>query len=275
MKNHWPNKTFIGLPKIGSRIKTGLVLILVSLVANHLSESRNFPFSSSYNFPLFTTIVSIILGTLVLLIADFNFNFYKRTYFKESVTAQNLINFLLSTLVYIAIGYIPVYLIVIWLKGAAFSFYHLLSGLSITLLLSSIGIAIFFAKDVYKLHKLVTLTGKIPLKRGEKTIFVGYNEIAYAYSENKITYITRTNGTTLAADPTLNELEEKLPESLFFRANRQTIVHFQSISNTKIIENGKLLAVLEPGSSGLDYLQITISRYKKKAFEEWLRNKHS
>ncbi|MDY8135516.1 LytTR family DNA-binding domain-containing protein [Aquimarina sp. 2201CG5-10] len=259
--------------RLYSRLQTGIALIIIVLVANHLSQSDHFPFNDSYDFPLFSILTSTVIGTLILIIADLNFKYFKEKHFVEKITPQNLIYFLLSTLGYISIIYVPIYYFVVWLKNEEYEFYYLLTGLSITLLLSSLGIIFLFAKEVYQLYKLETISGKINVKQRGKTFLLNYSEISYIYSENKIVYFVKSDGQVIATDSTLNEIENKISEHLFFRANRQTILHFSSIENLKPIENGKLLVTLTPGILEKNNYQINISRYKKKPFEQWLEHK--
>lgn len=264
---------FIKLNYLNHRIRRGFVLVIISLIANHLTENDNFPFNNSYNFPLVSIITSILTGTLILIIADSNFKYFKEKYFTHKITPNNIVRFIVSTLCYISITYIPIYYILVWLKDGDYELYYLLIGLTITLLLSSLGIIFIFANDIYKLHKLETINGKINFKKGGETFLINYSEISYMHSENKILKIIKTNGKWLVTDLTLNQVEDTINDHLFFRANRQTIVHYQSVENLKPIENGKLLVTLKPAILDKDSHQINISRYKKKAFEKWFEDK--
>lgn len=259
--------------KIKSRIFTGLILVLISLVLNHLTENENLLFSKSYSFPLSSTLISIAIGTIVLIIADLNFKHFKDTYFLKNITSKSLIIFLLTTLGYITIIYIPIYYFLVRFKNGDYEFYYLFTGLSLTLLLSSLGVIVVFAKDIYKLHRLKTISGKINIKKDGKSLLVSFDEVAYIYSENKIVYLVKLDGSTIITDFTLNEVEDQINDHLFFRANRQTILHFQSVEQLKSIENGKLEVTLKHGIFVKDKYQIIVSRYKKKLFEKWLQHK--
>ncbi|MEO0527156.1 MAG: LytTR family DNA-binding domain-containing protein [Bacteroidota bacterium] len=139
--------------------------------------------------------------------------------------------------------------------------------------MSTIGIAVLFSKDIYKLHKLASLYGKLKVQQGGKITMINYTEIAFMYSENKIVYIIKTDGTSIVTDFTLNEVESEVSEQSFFRANRQTILHARSIEQVKSIENGKLSVVLKPKISDKKAFQIIISRYKKQEFMNWFKGK--
>ncbi len=184
-------------------------------------------------------------------------------------------HFLFSTLGYITLLYLFLYFGLNGLINGieSYSIYHLLKGLSVTILICTLTIALLFSIDIYKLHKLISTEGIIKVKQGGKITLIKYSEIAFLYSENKIVYIVKTDGTAIITDFTLNEVESKISEQNFYRANRQTILHLRSIEQVRSIENGKLSVLLKPTISGKKAFQINISRYKKQEFKNWFKNK--
>jgi len=220
-------------------------------------------------------VVSIIFGGIIILIAKFNFQYYKNKYFSNKINTQLLLRFLFSTLGYITILYIPLYyganLLVHGSVG--YNFYYLLSGLLNTLLIQTIIIAILFSKDIYNLHKMNSIKGTLKVQQGSKITLVTYSEIAFIYSENKIVHIVKNDGATIITDFTLNEVESKVSKQSFYRANRQTILHIRSIEEVQSVENGKLSVQLKPVIADKKVLQINISRYKKQEFMNWFKGK--
>lgn len=252
-------------------VRNGVILIMLSIVLNHLNDPKNFPLNENYRFPWFPILVSIISGIVVLVIATYNFNYYKVKYFTRKINTAILLRFLFSSLGYICLLY---FLLYFGLNGLingtdSYSIYHLFHGLLISLLSSAMVISLFFAKDIYKLHKQTASTSSLKVKQGGKITVVNHIEISYIYNENKIVYIVITDGSSVCTDFTLNEIEELLKEYNFFRANRQTILHTNSVAQIKAIENGKLLVQLKPIRVGSKTFEINISRYKKQAFMEW------
>lgn len=255
--------------------RNGNIIVLISFLVNHLFEPKNFPFNKDYEFPLFPIAVSIITGFLVTFIASINFNHFKKKYFTEKINKKVLLRFLLSTLGYITLLYLILYY---GLNGVingiqSFSIYHLLKGLSISLLICTIAIILLFSIDVYKLHKTLVIQGVLKVKQGGKITLVNYSEISFVYSENKVVYIVKTDGTTISTDFTLNEVEHKISEESFYRANRQTILHAHAIEQVKSVENGKLSVLLKPDFTAKKSFPITISRYKKQEFMNWFTGK--
>ncbi|NJK98662.1 MAG: response regulator transcription factor [Bacteroidales bacterium] len=101
-------------------------------------------------------------------------------------------------------------------------------------------------------------------KDGYKTIRV--EDIAYFYSEFKITRAKLHNGTEETIPNTLEELEQQLNPKLFFRANRQYIIHMDAIQFVNNYFNGKLKIVLRKDSN----TDIVVSREKAILLKKWL-----
>ncbi len=256
-------------------VRNGVIIVLLSIVINHLTEPENFPLNESYEFPLIPIVASIIGGILIILIASLNFKYYRNKYFTKKVNTKLLLRFLFSTLGYITILYIPIYygLNLLVNGSVGYNFYYLLNGLSVTLLINTLAIALLFSSDIYNLHKLHSVKGTLKVQQGGKITLVNYSEIAFIHSENKIVYIVKTDGTTIITDFTLNEVESKVNEQSFFRANRQIVLHSRSIEQVQSIENGKLSVLLKPTLSDKKAFQINISRYKKQEFMTWFKGK--
>lgn len=248
-----------------------LVVTIFSLVVNHLATRDNFLDSESYRFPIEGFLSTIVLFILIGIIADLNFRFYKKKYFTKKVTLMTIVWFMLTTLGYIAIMYIPVNILLNFIAGGQTAFYYLLIGLVITLLVSFVFIGILYAHNIYGLYQLSIRDAEITIESGSKTTKLTYENIALFYSENKIVYTVQNDGTTLTTDFTLNELEEKINDQLFFRANRQMIVHKNAVGQVEKIENGKLRIRLKAAIENDAFAEINISRYKRNAFMDWYR----
>ncbi|MBQ4820197.1 LytTR family DNA-binding domain-containing protein [Aquimarina sp. MMG016] len=256
-------------------VRNGFILLIISILSNHLFEPENFPFNKNYKFPLFPIVVSIITGIIIILIARFNFKYFENKYFTKKINPEILLRFLFSTLGYITILYIFLYYSLNGLINGikSYSIYNLLTGLSVSLLICTLGIALLFSIDIYKLHKLLSIKGILKVEQGGKITLVKHLEIAFIYSENKIVYIVKTDGTTIITNFTLNDIESKISEQNFYRANRQTILHVRSIDQVQSIENGKLSVLLKPTINNKKAFHINISRYKKQEFMNWFKGK--
>lgn len=104
----------------------------------------------------------------------------------------------------------------------------------------------------------------LPRANGYKTLTVG--EIGYIFTEQKITNIVTREGSSEILDQTMDELEDELDPDLFFRANRQFIIHIDNVGMIYNEINGKLKIVLKCGHS----VEIIVSREKAPLLKKWL-----
>jgi hypothetical protein len=252
-------------------IKTAILLTGFSLFVNHLVSRESFPDSKSYRFPIEGFLSSIILCVFITIIAKLNFKFYKKKHFSKKIGITTIVWFFASTLGYIAIIYIPIYIVLSMVAGKQIAFYYLLIGLLLTLLLSFIIIGLAFSRALYNLDKVSLKDAEITIKSGAKITKLSYENIACFYSENKTVYAVQNNGTTSNTEFTLNELEEKINNQVFFRANRQIIIHRDAVDQIEKIENGKLCIRLKACIESDSIVKIPISRYKRKAFISWVQ----
>ncbi len=112
---------------------------------------------------------------------------------------------------------------------------------------------------------------RLTLKVGNRTFFVGFRDIAFLYSSNKITYIVSNESKQYIHDLSLDTLVGMLPTEMFYRANRQFIVTRNVISEIKPDKNGKLNVLLNLNNGFPN--RISVSRLKASAFREWLKNR--
>lgn len=91
-------------------------------------------------------------------------------------------------------------------------------------------------------------------------------DIAYFYSENKITFAVTHSGQEHIVDLPLSKLEEQLDPDRFFRANRQVLLCIDAIVHAEPYFNGKMVVSVRPPYKG----KITISEEKMSSFKWWL-----
>jgi len=95
---------------------------------------------------------------------------------------------------------------------------------------------------------------------------VNTKDIACFFKEN-IHYIFTFSGEKHILDfTTLEEIEELLDPAVFYRANRQCIVHADAIQSVTPHENQKLTLTLKAPLK----MQVDISREKAPAFKKWM-----
>ncbi len=110
----------------------------------------------------------------------------------------------------------------------------------------------------YKSRFMVTVGNKI------RSIETG--EIAYFYSEEKMTFLVTKEGQHLPIDFSLDKLTSLLDPTDFFRISRQFLVSFQSVQTAHVYFKGKLKLDVLPKSK----LEVLVSSDRVTDFKEWL-----
>ena len=104
------------------------------------------------------------------------------------------------------------------------------------------------------------------VKQGEKLLSIETTETFMFQTRNGVVYLITGSGKKFLVDYTLDELTSLLDPDQFFRANRQFLIHYNSIKEVHRYHKGKLLIapkidIEEP---------ITISEEKSSLFKKWL-----
>lgn len=117
-----------------------------------------------------------------------------------------------------------------------------------------------------KQQLITTYKQKFLVKTGLKYTSVPTSEIAYFFSESSTTYLKTNHGEAMIVDHSLDELEELVNPTSFFRVNRHMILCDKSISSIDSYFNNRLLLAVKP-----EYNEnIIVSREKVRSFKEWL-----
>lgn len=104
------------------------------------------------------------------------------------------------------------------------------------------------------------------VKQGQKFIPLEIQDIAYFYTEDKVSFIKTLSDQRYVVDHSLDELEQLLDPVYFFRANRQFIVSPKSLEGIHNHFNGKLKINLKPSISE----EVYVSRERAADFKTWL-----
>lgn len=92
------------------------------------------------------------------------------------------------------------------------------------------------------------------------------NEVAYFYSENRMTTAVTFSGEKHLIDLSLSRLEEQLDPDVFFRASRRILLCVNAIDRIEPYFNGKVTVSVNPPHRE----PITISEDKVSSFKMWL-----
>jgi len=101
---------------------------------------------------------------------------------------------------------------------------------------------------------------------GKQVKLVKAEEVAYFFSEQKIVYLITVTGNKYRTGFTLERLEQLLNPALFFRINRQFIIHLSAIVKMIPASKSRLQVVLRPDTS---YNTVTSSG-RTDSFYKWL-----
>jgi len=114
--------------------------------------------------------------------------------------------------------------------------------------------------------------GRAPFKSrflvrfADKLVFIQADDIAYFLAEDKYVFVITRDNKKYPLDHTLDELDNLLDPSVFFRLNRKFIAHLKSIQSIHTYFNGKLKLHLAPAEPE----EVTVSRERAAAFKKWL-----
>lgn len=104
------------------------------------------------------------------------------------------------------------------------------------------------------------------LKQNDQISILQVEEIAYFYSEDKVTFIVNRNGKKFLSDYSLDSLEEQLDPKCFFRLSRGCIASIQAVKSVSKHFNSRLKIKLEPAFVE----DILVSRIRVPDFLSWL-----
>ncbi len=111
-------------------------------------------------------------------------------------------------------------------------------------------------------------------KNPRRSFLVPYRDKLIPLKDQDFSWLTIRNGVVVATlhddrnfilDKSLEELENQLDPSNFFRANRQFIISRESIKEIELYFNGRLLVRTAPVSTN----QILISKERVPVFRKW------
>jgi len=104
------------------------------------------------------------------------------------------------------------------------------------------------------------------MSQKDQLVPVRADHIAYFQLDTGLLKAMTFDRHTYLLDGTLEELEQELDPKLYYRVNRQYIIHRDAIDHIKLYFNGKLLLSLKPPSEE----RIVVSKAKAPYFKEWV-----
>jgi DNA-binding LytR/AlgR family response regulator len=93
-------------------------------------------------------------------------------------------------------------------------------------------------------------------------------KISWFYTANEIVYAHTIDARQFVIDFTMEQLEQQLDKSTFFRANRQFIVNRKEITEVEFYFNGRLSVKVKPAPPE----SIIISKARVPEFKSWMND---
>lgn len=126
--------------------------------------------------------------------------------------------------------------------------------------------------DYGLLQKLVTgnhYKKRFLIKTNNSLKTYNIEDIAYFYSEDKLTFMKLWNAKILPVNYSLKNLEDLLDPISYFRINRKYIIHSSSINKMHYVSKSKIKITLTP-SEDHDNAPIFVAIEKIGGFKKWL-----
>ncbi len=108
------------------------------------------------------------------------------------------------------------------------------------------------------------------IKIGTRYNTLESDEIAFAYTENKINYLVNKTGKHFPVDQSLEQLENELDPGQFFRINRSLIIGLDAIDSMHQYSKGRVrIKTIPPAPDDL----LIVGTEKSPVFKRWLEGK--
>lgn len=114
--------------------------------------------------------------------------------------------------------------------------------------------------------KKTTHKSRFLVRYGEKIQSVPIEDIAFFYSEERVTFLQTHEGKKYVLESTLEQTEAQVNPANFFRLNRKYLCNLVSIEGIFSYSNSRLKVTLKNSTDP----DILISREKVSDFKEWL-----
>jgi DNA-binding LytR/AlgR family response regulator len=116
------------------------------------------------------------------------------------------------------------------------------------------------------LRKEPAYKSRFVINAGSKIKTIDIEEVAYFYSEEKLTFLVTTTNLRYPIDYTLEKLMESLDPMEFFRVNRKCIVKIKAIDGIHKYSASRLKLTLLPPPE----MEVFVSTERYGDFKEWL-----
>lgn len=117
-----------------------------------------------------------------------------------------------------------------------------------------------------QIRQQTPINDRIVVKKGSDYIALRSDQIAYFYSEHKITFLIDISGVRYIVDKPLADIESGMDKSRFFRINRKYLASIDSVARFRPFEKGKVLVDLLPPVKE----EVIVSQENASSFKIWI-----
>jgi two-component system response regulator LytT len=114
-----------------------------------------------------------------------------------------------------------------------------------------------------------TYQKRLVIRYGPHIKTVEVAEVAYFFTQEKVTFLNTFGNKKLPVDNTLDELEDVLDPAVFFRINRQFIINVKAIGSMCSYSKSRVKIELDPPSE----IETIVSTERSSTFKNWLTGK--
>jgi DNA-binding LytR/AlgR family response regulator len=114
-----------------------------------------------------------------------------------------------------------------------------------------------------------TFKKRFLVKMNSTLISISVHDVAYFYSDEKLTFLKLKTGKSIPINFALKKLETVLNPSEFYRINRKYIIRISSIKNMYYSSKSRVVLDLEPKA---EEKKIIVAIEKLGHFKKWLSN---
>ncbi|HFA51338.1 MAG TPA: LytTR family transcriptional regulator [Bacteroidetes bacterium] len=107
---------------------------------------------------------------------------------------------------------------------------------------------------------------KLIVNTGKQIKVIEMDDVAYFYTESKITFLMTHTGKRYPIDFSLNHIEKMADPKTFFRINRQFVINMQAIKKMWRHPKSRIKVTLASSSD----IEVIVSTVRTPVFKKWL-----
>ena len=116
--------------------------------------------------------------------------------------------------------------------------------------------------------RVISPRERLLIRLNDQIVPVEVRNIAYFYSEAKNSYLVTFDGKSFVLDDSLDTIEGRIDQNIFFRISRSCIINEEAIESMGKLIGGRFRIALKKGLQA--ETDLTVSRARADAFISWM-----